>query len=271
VTDFRMPAPTLDVVSVAPADPGCHLCDISTPIIDPVELITGLGGYPTVTFPIRRDRPVDVGALWEFISEPAEFFGLAVPPIDEFRDAVGRFAAAAAEGSSAALLAARLTLVGGRVVVSGTPGAAFESTAVRIGRLDPREAPVHADDAYWLRMAGRTVSSAATDDVLRALRERGSADGIPAGAAVAAPLSGALVIDTGEGTIGIGNDEPLSILDQLRDCGLLADLPRRTEVVGADVQRAWWISPRFATHPVALLGECALPVDPNQPPFLEQL
>jgi hypothetical protein len=271
VTDFRMLAPTLDVVAVAPAEPGHRICDIAAPIIAATELITGLGTYPTVRFPIRRDRPVDVVALREYVGEPAEFFGLALPPIDEFHRAVAGFAAAAFERSPAPLVAATLTLAGGRIVVTAVPGAAFVAAPVRIGRIcEPYRAP-RSGDAHWLAMAARTVSRAGTDHLLRALADQGCVDGMPAGTDIAPPLAGALVLHTAAGLVGIDAGEPISILDQLRDCGVLADLGRRPTAAAPEVQRAWWISPDFTTRPIAMLGERALPVDPNRPSFLEQL
>lgn len=266
-----MPAPTLDVVSVAPAEQGRETCDISTPIIGAVELISGLGTFPTLTFPIRRDRPADAAAVHEFITATAEFFGLALPAVEEFEHAVSGFAAVAFERSPAVLVAATLTLAGGRLVLTGVPGAAFADVPVRIGRLTEHYRPPQATDAHWLRMAARTVSRAGVDHLLAGLHGHDCVDGIPAGTDIAAPLAGAVVLDTATGPVGIDAGEPVSILDQLRDCGVLADLPRRSAVPYPDVQRAWWISPLFVTHPIALLGEHALPVDLRPPSFLEQL
>jgi hypothetical protein len=271
VTDFRMPVPTVDVVSVAAIERGQLICDISTPIVGAADLITCLGTYPTLTFPIRRGRPVDVVAMYEFVAEPAEFFGLAVPSMGQFHHAVTGFIAAVFERSSAALVTATLTVADERVVVTGAPGVAFVDVPVRIGRLDPHHRPPRAGDAHWLRMAARTVSRAGSDHLLRALRDAGCVDGIPAGADIAAPLAGALVLGTGAGLVGIDTDQPISILHQLRDCGVLADLPRRLVVAQPEVQRAWWISPQFSAQPIEMLGERALPVDPKPPSFLEQL
>lgn len=266
-----MPAPTLDVVAVAPAERGHHIGDIRTPVIDPAELIAGLGTYPTLTFPIRRGRPVDVTAIREFLGEPAEFFDIALPGADEFEHAVSAFVAAAFERSPASLVAATITVVGGRVVLTGVPATVFSAGPVRIGRLDRGHRPTNSGEPHWLRMAARTVSRAGTDQQLRGLGERGCVDGIVAGPVITAPLAGALVLQTAAGPVGVDTEEPLSILDQLRDNGLLAELPRRGGVPAPETQRAWWVSPRFVTHPVVLLAERALPVDPHPPSFLEQL
>lgn len=266
-----MPVPTLDVVAVAPAERGHHIGDINTPIIDPAELIAGLGTYPTLTFPIRRGRPVDVTAIRDFLGAPAEFFGIDLPGAEQFEHAVTAFVAAAFERSPASLVAATSTVVGGLVVLTGVPGAVFSDIPVRVGRLDHRYRPTNAGDAHWLRMAARTVSRAGADQQLRGLGEQGCVDGIPAGPVITAPLAGALVLQTAAGPVGLDTGEPVSILDQLRDGGMLAELPRRGEVPSPEIRHAWWISPHFVTHPVALLGEQALPVDPNPPSFLEQL
>lgn len=266
-----MPAPTLDVVAVAPAERGHHIGDIRTPIIDPAELIGGLGTYPTLTFPIRRGHPVDVAAVREFLGAPAEFFDIALPAAAEFEHAVAAFVAAAFERSPASLVAATITVVGARVVLTGVPGAAFSDIPVRIGHLDQRHRPTNFGEPHWLRMAARTVSRAGTDRQLRGLGAQGCVDGIPAGPVITAPLAGALVLQTAVGPVGVDTGAPVSILDQLRDCAVLAELPRRAAVPAPETRRAWWISPHFATHPVALLGERALPVDPNPPSFLEQL
>lgn len=266
-----MPAPTLDVVAVAPAERGHHIGDIHTPIIDPAELIAGLGTYPTLTFPIRRGRPVDVTAIRDFLGAPAEFFGTALPGAEDFEHAVTAFVAAAFERSPAPMVAATITVLGGRVVLTGVPGAMFADTPVRIGRLDQQHRPTNVGAPHWLRMAARTVSRAGTDQQLRRLSEQGCVDGIAAGPVITAPLAGALVLQTAAGPVGVDAGEPVSLLDQLRDCGMPAELSGRSAVSASETERAWWISPYFVTHPVALLGEQALPVDPNPPSFLEQL
>ena len=266
-----MPAPTLDVVAVAPAERGHHIGDINTPIIDPAELIAGLGTYPTLTFPIRRGRPVDVTAVRDFLGAPAEFFGIDLPGAEEFEHVVTAFVAAAFARSPASLVAATITVVGARVVLTGVPGAVFSDIPVRVGHLAHRYRPTNAGDAHWLRMAARTVSRADADQQLRDLWEQGCVDGIPAGPVITAPLAGALVLQTAVGPVGVDTGEPVSILDQLRDCAVLAELPRRAAVPAPETRRAWWIAPQFVTHPIALLGEQALPVDPKPPSFLEQL
>lgn len=266
-----MPTSTLDVVAVAPAERGQHIGDIHTPVIDPTQLIAGLGTYPTLTFPIRRGRPVDVTAVREFLGAPAEFFDIALPGVEELELAVTAFVAAAFERSPASLVVATITVVGGRAVLTGTPGAVFSGVPVRIGHLDQRYRPADAGEPYWLQMAARTVSRAGTDQQLRDLGVPGYVDGISAGPLVSAPLAGALVLQTAVGPVGVDTGGPLTILDQLGDCGVLAELPRRGAVPASEIRRAWWISAHFVTHPVALLGEQALPVDPDPPSFLEQL
>ncbi|MEZ0049726.1 hypothetical protein ABIA30_000716 [Mycobacterium sp. MAA66] len=271
MTDFRMTAPTLDVVSVASAGRGHRICEIGTPMVAAAEVVTALGSHPTVTFPMRRDVPADIESLWAFVGGTAEFFGLPAPPVEQVRQAVTEFAAAAFDRTPAALLATTITVVGARVVVTAVPSAPFSDLPVHIGCLDPQYFWARATDASWLQMATRTTSFAGRDHLLRGLRGHGCVDGIPKGAEVGAPLSGALVLETGAGLIGVESGEPTSILGDLHGCGVLADLPRRVSVTQAEVQRAWWISPLFCAQPVAMLGERALPSDSNPPLFLEQL
>lgn len=243
--------------------------DLGTPILTAAELVAGLGTYPTVTFPARRNRPVDTESLRQYLAEPAEFFGFELPSLPEFDTAIARFAGSVAAAS--ALMAATLTLLdGGRIVVTGRGSASFDPAPVGIGVLDSRWQSAGTDRAHWLQMAARTVSGGTVDQLLRTLRDRECVDGIPEGADITAPLSGALVLDVGAAAVGVSAPGPMSILEQLRGCELLADLPRRSSVSPAEVQRAWWISPQFTTHPVAMLGRRTLPVDPNRPSFLEK-
>ncbi len=244
--------------------------DTGTPILTAAELVAGLGSFPTVTFPIRRGRAVDAEALCEYLGEPAEFFGLARPDVSAIRDAIRRFAATTFESSPDSVAAATLTLLGGRLIsVTGTTVTPWLADPVRIAAVGGAAVPTTPDTERWVQMAGRTVSHATTDHLLRTLADRNCVDGVPDGPDLTAPLSGALVLELGGTYVGVGARGPLAILDQLQDCGVVADMEHRTTVAPTDVQRAWWISPQFITRPVALLAGRIMPVDPNRPSFLE--
>jgi hypothetical protein len=96
-------------------------------------------------------------------------------------------------------------------------------------------------------------------------------DGIGPGPDITPAVAGALVLDVGDALVGIDNPEPLSILEQLEACGVAHAVARRASVRVDAVRRAWWISPQYRAHPVALLGDRTVPVDSSHPPFLEQL
>lgn len=259
-----MTAATLDVVSIVSAEYGHQIRPIDAPVVGPGELVSGLGSRPSVTFPLRRGRTVDTRSLRDFIGAPAEFFGLPLPRASQFDDAVQGFATAAFERTDVELVAATLTLIGsGHLLVTGEPTASFSGEPVDLGRLEPQYR--WPTDTHWLAMAACTTSHSGMDDQLRGLQRLGFVDGIWPGPDIEAPLAGALVLDAGATTVGIGG----VMIDQLHDCGVLRAVPRTGVVPSVEVQRAWWISPRFTTHPVARLAEQLLPVDSQCPSFLE--
>ena len=242
-----MPSPPPVVVAIAPA-----------------ELVGRLGAYPTVTVPLCQGRTVDTGWLWTYLAEPAEFFGLAMPTQADLGAALARF--------PGPLVAATVTIVdGGRCAVTGTPSQAHDPDPVRIGWRDSDWTAPAATDEAWLRMAARTTSLGTVDLLLRRLADQGCVDGIGPGPDVTPAVAGALVLDIGAELVGVENTEPVSILEQLQACGVVRPVARRAAVPADQVLRAWWISPQYRTHPVAQLGDHAVPVDSAQPPFLEQL
>ena len=242
-----MPSPPLDVAAIAPA-----------------ELVGRLGAYPTVTVPIYQGRTVDMARLWQHLAEPADYFGLTMPPEADLGAAVARF--------SGQLVAATITIVdGGRCAVMGTPSQVYAPAPVRIGRRDREWTAPAARDERWLRMAARTTSLATVDHLLRQLAEQDCVDGIAPGPDVTPPVAGALVLDVGAEWVGVENPEPVSIIEQLHTCGVVRSVVSRAAVPVDAVRHAWWISPRYRTHPVAQLGDRTVPVDSSYPPFLEQL
>lgn len=242
-----MPSPPQDVVAIAPA-----------------ELVGRLGAYPTVTVPIYQGRTVDMAWLWQYLAEPADYFGLAMPSEADLGAAVAHF--------SGQLVAATVTIMdGGRCAVTGTPSQVYAPGPVRIGRRDSDWTAPAETDERWLRMAARTTSLGAVDLLQRRLAEQDCADAMASGPDVTPPVAGALVLDVGGEPVGVENPEPVSILDQLQTCGVLRPVARRDEVPVDAVHHAWWISPQYRTQPVAGLGDRAVPVDSAYPPFLEQL
>ena len=243
-----MPSPPPDAVAIAPA-----------------ELVGRLGAYPTVTVPVYPGHPVDTTWLWQYLAEPADYFGLPMPTEADLGAVVAPFA------NGPALAAVTVTIVdGGRCGVTVTPSEIHTPEPVRIGRRDTDWTPA-ATDEQWLRMAARTTSLGTVDLLLRQLAEQGCVDGIGPGPDVTPAVAGALVLDVGDALVGVENPEPVSILEQLHACGLVRSVARRPAVPVSDVRRAWWISPQYRTQPVAQLGDHTVPVDCSHPPFLEQL
>jgi hypothetical protein len=251
--------------------------EIDTPLIPLAQVIERLGSQPTITVPMLAGEVPDLDGIWRHLSEPAEFFGVPMLEREALDAALHRFAGVTA-GRNRALIAATVTVleIDSRpdVVVTGNVVDPMVSTAVRIARCDPGPQVPCATDPLWLRMAARTTSRAAVDQIQRWLTDGGYADGVPA---VGAPLLGALVFDTDAGLVGIDNPEPTSILDLLDRCGATTGI-RRVDVRPSDARRAWWISPGFQTHPVASIDDTVFDINcrrrggsdvADRPPFLE--
>lgn len=241
--------------------------EIDTPLIPLAQVIERLGAQPTIVFPMIAGEVPDVDGIWRYLSEPAEFFGVSMPGREALEAALHRFAGAVA-GRGRALIATTVTVleIDSRpdVVVTGAVVDPMVSTAVRIARCDLGPQVPCATDPLWLRMAARTTSRAAVDQIQRWLTDGGYADGVPA---VGTPLLGALVFDTKAGLVGIDNPEPTSILDLLDRCRVTTGI-RRVDALPVDARRAWWISPGFQTHPVASIDDTVFDVE-VRPPFLE--
>jgi hypothetical protein len=242
--------------------------EIDTPLVPVTQVIARLGSQPTITVPMTAGTLPDVDGIWRHLHEPAQFFGIPMPDQEALHAALGRFAGATA-ARDGSLIAATVTLldIDGRpdVVVTGAVVDPIRSTAVHIAGCDAGPQMCRGTDPLWLRMAARTTSRAAIDQIQRWLNDGGYADGITAGI----PLLGALVFDTAAGLVGIDNPEPTSILDLLDRCGVITGI-RRVDARQAGARRAWWISPGFQTHPVASIDDTACDVDPGvRPPFLE--
>lgn len=244
--------------------------EIDTPLVPVTQVMARLGSQPTITVPMVAGTVPDVDGIWRYLDEPAEFFGIAMPDREALHAALGRFAGATADRSVIVATVTLLDVDGGPdLVVTGAVVNPVGTTAVRIAGCDPAPQVPRATDPVWLRMAARTTSRAAADQIQRWLKDDGYADGVPAGTLAGAPLLGALVFDTAAGLVGIDNPEPTSILDLLDRAGITTGI-RRVDVRPADARRAWWISPSFQTHPVASVDDIVFDLDAEtHPPFLE--
>jgi hypothetical protein len=266
VTDFRMST----TLALAPTS-AHRIHEIDTPLIAATQVIARLGSHPTITIPIIACVMPDVDGIWRYLKLPADFFDVPMPDREALHNALTRFAGAA-RGRDPALIAATVTVleVDGRpdFVVTGTVVDPVRSSVVHVAGCDAGLQASRTTDPVWLRMAARTTSRGAVDQIQRWLNDDGYADGVPTGTLAGAPLLGALVFDTAAGVVGIDNPEPTSILDLLDRCGVTTGV-RRVDVRPAGADRAWWISPSFQTHPVASIDDTAFGVDAEaRPPFL---
>jgi hypothetical protein len=226
------------------------------------QLITRPGTLPAITIPIADGRWPDADGIWSYLQEPAEFFGIAMPGVAELTSALSAFAATVTESMVAATVVIVETDGGADVVVSGIPVQPLQSAPVAIV-ADDSVPPAHrATDPWWRRMAARTTSRAEVDQRERWLNGRGYADALFDGV----PLLGALMVETPRGVVGVENPEPTSVLDLLAASGLTAPITRAAPPP-ADVLRAWWVSPRFETHPIAELAGVRLPATETVPSF----
>jgi hypothetical protein len=226
------------------------------------QLTTRPGTLPAITIPIADGRWPDVGAVYSYLREPAEFFGIAMPGLAEFTTALRAFTATVTDATVAATVVIVETDDGSDVVVSGLPVQPLRPAPVVVG-ADDSVPPAHrATDPWWRRMAARTTSRADLDQRERWLNGLGYADALSSGL----PLLGALVVETPRGVVGVENPEPTSVLDQLTSCGWTAPIPRAA-TPPADALHAWWVSPLFETHPVAELAGVRLPSTEAVPSF----
>ena len=266
-----------------PADPSTNdvptpthgLQGIDTPLLPVTQVITRPGGNPTITLPLRTGAEPDVEHIWRHLADPAEFFGLVMPDRADLRAAVTGYLGAVSATAPDTAVAAAVTLVEvdgqTRVVVTGEVIRPVRSDVVRLTETDAPLPTSQPDDPHWRRMAARTTSRGEADQIQWWLTGRGHVDAIEIRSRRrGAPILGALVFDTAAGLRGIDNPEPVSVLDQMSACGLIERV-ERVEECPADAIRAWWISPRFETHPVLGIDGTEYPVDTAAvPPFARQ-
>lgn len=239
--------------------------EIDTPQLRATQLTARPGTLPTLTISLSRRVAVDVDGIWRHLAGPADFFGVQMPEPAELSAAINAFSTAFHEGGDPALVSMTVTITetdeAPQILVTGTTTQPMNHRPVCIaGELGV--APLHrATDPWWQRMAARTTSRAASDQCERWLADRGFADGLSEGQ----PLVGALVFEANGRLLGVENPEPTSILDQLSGCGVIAPV-NQVSRCPADAERAWWLSPRYETHPVAQLDATPFVVDPDLVP-----
>jgi hypothetical protein len=220
-----------------------------TPLVSAAALIGGLGTQPAVTVAVVAGREPDYDAIWAWLAEPAEFFGVAMPGADLLRRALTDCAAEVQRGHDAAAVTVLVVEVTGapQFVVTATP---IEPVRAQTVSLATRAAG--APPPYWQQMAARTTSRAGALHTERELAAAGHADAVPFdGHRIGVPVLGALLCETSDARIGLGADRlrwPLAAA--LLDADTLTDDP-----IGLDtIRRAWWVSPVFETHPVTAIG-----------------
>jgi hypothetical protein len=238
--------------------------EIDTPQLRATQLVARPGTLPTLVFPVTRSLGPDVDGVWDYLRAPAEFFGVPMPGRDELGHEVD---VAIAGSTGPALTAVTVTIAEAdgspQILVSSTPVIPWQHVEVRLAGADPTVSRPHPADPWWRRMAARTTSRGADDQLERWLNGRGYADAV----AGVVPLLGAVVFETGSGVVGVENPEPTSVLDQLERCGAIATIAR-ADVRPVAAARAWWISPRYETHPVVEIDGTTFPVDTaTEPPF----
>jgi hypothetical protein len=267
---------TLDFTSTS-AD-GLRQAD--DPLISVTTIVANLGSHPAVTVPLIAGETLDVNWTWDYLEEPADFFGIAMPPKDELRSACERFAASAATGTGHSLLAVTIMLIEAndraQFVITGLPTRWFDPTPVRIAvSSDVSWAAPTATDPLWRRMAARTSSKGGVDQLRRWLNGNGFVDLVnrERKSSVGPPALGALIFNTGGRLVGLDNPCPVSILGLMARSGAVHAemITGQTEFAGLEpIRSVWWISPLFEVRPVDHIGDVRHGVEFDLPPtFLE--
>lgn len=223
----------------------------SVPVLPAAYVVARPGTSPSITVPLRADRPSDLAPWWRDLAEAADWFAMPMPSYDEFVAAVD----VARPPGVAGLVALTVTVVdhphGAFFAVTSAPVPATAGDPVRIhvGAAVPERPRDGAP--HWLSMALRTTSKGDADQLRRWLGARGYADGVTASGA---PLLGALVVERDGALRGIDAAQATSVLDPLWRTGVIAEFPCTTVHPDVDDQ-VWWISPEYRPHPVAALGD----------------
>ena len=249
---------TLEFVSTSAGG----IAESDAPLVSAPALVAALGTHPALTVPLVSGRTPDSDLIWARLDEAARFFGHDIPPATALRDTMAGFLDEATVRHGQVTLAARVMVVDldgqARFVVSASLIDPVRSAPVALTVTSNREAgPV----PHWRRMAARTASRAESDLAERELAAGGYADEVGTdGELVHRPRLGALILGTAERAVGIGADR----LDLLRAAGLLDGVRYSDEPVPmSGTTHAWWVSPRFETHPVSAIGARRLEVAPT--------
>ncbi len=224
-------------------------------------LIARPGTWPTITIPMTGGHRPDVEGACSYLRDAADFFGI---PMVQPQDLTSKLDGITATYPYPLVAVTIIVLEADGVpslAVSGTPVQPWSSVAVRIAGDESIAHPHRAADPWWRRMAARTTSMGELDQLERWLTGRGYVDGVTDGQ----PLLGALILDTPNGLVGVENPEPTSVLEQLERCSITAPI-ERLPALPADATRAWWVSPRYETHPVAELAGVTFAVDDEAVP-----
>ena len=249
---------TLEFVSTSAGG----IAESDAPLVSAPALIAALGTHPALTVPLVCGRAPDAGLIWARLDETARFFGVAIPPVTALRDTVAGFLDEATARHGQVALAARVMVVDldgqARFVVSATvidPVRAEPVVLALTSGPDPGPVP------HWRRMAARTTSRAESDLAEAGLHAAGYVDEVFSdGELVHRPRWGALIFDTAAGAVGTGADR----LDLLQAAGLLDGVRYSDEPVPvSSTTYAWWVSPRFETHPVSAIGARRFEVVPT--------
>lgn len=246
---------TLEFVSTS-AD---GIAESAAPLVTAPVLVAGLGAHPALTVPLVCGREADTDHIWGLLDETARFYDVEIPPAGALRAAVQGFLTETEARHGTVALAARVLIVEvhGRMqfVVSGSVIEPHRPEPVVLA-VTPQRDP--GPPPHWRRMAARTTSAADTELAERDLRAAGYADEVSAaGGFVGQPRLGALIVETAEGTVGVGAER----LTLLRLAGL-TDVPEISDrpVAMSGATGVWWVSPRFETHPVSAVGATRLEV-----------
>lgn len=244
---------TLEFVSTSAGG----IADGDAPLVTAPALVAALGTHPALTAPLAGDRTPEAGLIWRRLAETAHFFGTELPPVTALHDTLQSFRDEVTARHGQVDLVARIMVVEvdgrARFVVSG---AVIDPARPEPVVLSVTATPAAGPAPHWREMAARTSSHAEADLAERRLRAGGYADEVYTdGELVHRPRLGALIIDT----VGIGADR----LDLLRAAGLLDGVRYSDEPVPiSGAARAWWVSPRFETHPVSAIGARRFEVAP---------
>jgi len=252
---------TLDFTSTS-ADGLRHAAD---PLISITTIVANLGSHPVITFPLPTGEAADAGWVWNYLEEPAHFFGIAMPARDELQSAFERFAASPSVGAGHALLAVTVMLIeaNGRAqfVITASTAQRFDPTPVRIAVTSDVQWPApDAADPQWRRMAMRTASRGHVDQLRRWLNDDGFSDVVRRReeSSIGAPALGALVFDHADGLTGFDDPYPVGVLGLMERCGAVCagTIGKHAEIACyGEASSAWWISPLFEVHPVDQIGD----------------